>query len=54
MIIQILTKIAFHLRTLKMNLFENSYSIVKIFSFIYQRTMRWPIKTLCFAARGNF
>ena len=34
MIIQILTKIAFHLRTLKMNLFENSYNIVKIFPFI--------------------
>lgn len=34
MIIQILTKIAFHIRTLKTNLFENSYNIVKIFPFI--------------------
>lgn len=53
MIIQILTKTAFHIRTLKMNLFENSYNTVKIFSSIYQRTVRWLIKTLCFAAHGN-
>ena len=36
-----------------MNLFENSYNTIKIFSSIYQRTARSLIKTLSFAAHGN-